>query len=249
MMRPREEQPVTTRKIDCKRVGLSILAAWAIVVREPTSARAQYGFGFGGFGWGFGIGRTVPAPIEYLNSKSLVDASRGYTGPSATPYAGNSNAYFNHIRDNGLVERYSVARHEPSYYRYPSAPPPALGATSSAAPTPDKPMLPLTSFYDAEGRLVWPADSPTSGDLKQKQDTFDRSSLAVLDETKKSGVASLASVTDARQKLLEYGRPALQYIRSHQTPRVADTFHLFLLSLYESLAQAVNPPQAAGRSS
>ena len=28
---------------------------------------------------------------------------------------------------------------------------------------------------------------------------------------------------------------------THETPRVADTYHLFLLSLYESLAQAVNP--------
>jgi hypothetical protein len=245
MMRPREGQPVTTRKIDCKRVGLSILAVWAVFIIQPNSAQAQWGFGggFGGWGWG-GIGRNVPSPTEYLNQKSLVDAGRGYTGPSATPYAGNSNAYFNHIRDNGLVERYNVARHEPSYYRYAPAPPPALGATSTAAPTPEKPLLPLASFYDAQGRLVWPADSPTSGDLKQKQETFDRSSLAILDESKKSGVASLASVTDARQKLLDYGRPALQYVRSHETPRIADTFHLFLLSLYESLAQAANPPQA-----
>jgi hypothetical protein len=32
-------------------------------------------------------------------------------------------------------------------------------------------------------------------------------------------------------------------IRTYTTPRVADTFHLFLLSLYESLAQAANPPK------
>ena len=41
------------------------------------------------------------------------------------------------------------------------------------------------------------------------------------------------------------GGPALQYVRTHETPRVADTFHLFLLSLYESLAQAVNPQAPA----
>ena len=50
-------------------------------------------------------------------------------------------------------------------------------------------------------------------------------------------------MTDARAKLLDYGRPALQYIRDNATPRIADTFHLFLLSLYESLAQAATVPK------
>jgi hypothetical protein len=38
--------------------------------------------------------------------------------------------------------------------------------------------------------------------------------------------------------LLDYGKPALHLLRSKSTVRVADAFHLFLLSLYESLAQA-----------
>ena len=48
----------------------------------------------------------------------------------------------------------------------------------------------------------------------------------------------------ARNCSITAGR-ALQYVRAHETPRVADTFHLFLLSLYESLAQAANPPAEA----
>ena len=77
-----------------------------------------------------------------------------------------------------------------------------------------------------------------------KRTVFDQASQLALAETKKSGVASIATVTDARQKLLEYGRPGLQYVRTHETPRVADGYHLFLLSLYESLAQAINPTTA-----
>jgi len=65
--------------------------------------------------------------------------------------------------------------------------------------------------------------------------------LLALQEKQKSGVASMAAVTDARNKLLDYGRPALQIVRTQETPRVADSFHLFLLSLYESLAQAAMP--------
>jgi hypothetical protein len=161
--------------------------------------------------------------------------------PTRTPYAGDSNAYFNHVRDNGFVERYNVARREPSYYRY--VPTSATAAPPSPAPAaPEKVSLPLASFYDANGQFAWPADSPISGDLKEKRASFDQASQVVLDETKKNGVASMASVTDARQKLVDYGRPALSYVRAHETARLADTFHLFMLSLYESLAQAANPP-------
>ena len=50
-------------------------------------------------------------------------------------------------------------------------------------------------------------------------------------------------MTFAREKLLVYGQPALQVIRSTTTPRIAENFHNFLLSLYDSLAQAANPPE------
>jgi hypothetical protein len=220
-----------------------VFLAMAALFLGSTPARAQWGFG-GGFGWGgFGF-KQAPDPTNYINQNALVAAGRGYQGPTRTPYAGNSNAYFNHVRDNGFVERYNPDRREPSYYRYvptsASAVPPNL-----AAAAPAKPSLPLASFYDAQGQLAWPADSPTSGELKEKRATFDQASHVVLDESKKSAVASMAAVTDARQKLIDYGRPALQYVRGHETARLADTFHLFLLSLYESLAQAANPTQAA----
>ncbi len=61
--------------------------------------------------------------------------------------------------------------------------------------------------------IVWPADAPTAGDLNDKRSAFDQASQAVLTESKKTGVASIATVTDARQKLLDYGRPGLQYVR------------------------------------
>ncbi len=227
-------------------VGVTVFLAMAALFLGTTPAKAQFGFGGlgGGFGYGFGFG-NVPHPEGFINQLALVTAGRGYQGPTRTPYAGNSNAYFNHVRDNGFVERYNVDRREPSYYRYvPTSA--RAAAPSRAAATPEKPLLPLASFYDAQGQLGWPADSPTSRELKEKQATFDQASQVVLDESKKSGVASMAAVTDARQKLIDYGRPALQYVRGHETARLADTFHLFLLSLYESLAQAANPTQAAG---
>jgi hypothetical protein len=234
-----------TSRVKYKTSGATVLAAAAVLFVATTSARAQWGFGGlgGGFGYGFGFG-NVPSPTGYIYQNALVAAGRGYQGPTRTPYANDSNAYFNRVRDNGFVERYNVSRREPSYYRY--VPTQAVAVPPSPAPAAsEKPSLPLASFYDPQGQLAWPADSPTAGDLKEKRTTFDQASRVVWDESKKSGVASMASVTEARQKLIDYGRPALSYVRAHETPRLADTFHLFLLSLYESLAQAANPTPAA----
>jgi hypothetical protein len=110
-------------------------------------------------------------------------------------------------------------------------------------------VVPLASFFDAAKRLVWPSDAPITGDLKQKRDVSDEGCLAVLGEFQTRGRASIATVTDTRQKLLDYGQPALQEIRLYATPRVADAFHLFLLSLYESLAQSANPPETPSATS
>jgi hypothetical protein len=205
--------------------------------------------GFGGFGWGWGGAAfsQVPKPESFLYQKALVDAGRGTQLPSRDVYANNPNSYINHIRDNGFVERYPVGRGYAGTYAYAPRPAPAAPAVTPTAltVTQQMPALPLSSFYNAQHQIVWPADAPVAGDLQAKREVFDRASDAVLTEMKKNGVASVASVIDARQKLLDYGRPGLQYVRAHDTPRVADTYHLFLLSLYESLAQAVNPPATA----
>jgi len=225
-------------------LGILFLAGAALGIL-PGRAEAQFGGGGGGFGIGFGLGfNSVPKPESFINSKALIDAGRDTHIPSRDVYAHNPNSYINHIRDNGFVERYDVYRRDPSYERYGSqaarSAPPRTTPTAMTVPQ-QMPSLPLTSFYNAEGQIVWPADAPTAGDLKDKRSASDQASQAVLAEVKKTGVASIASVTDARQKLLDYGRPGLQYVRTHETARVADTYHLFLLSLYESLAQAINP--------
>jgi hypothetical protein len=201
-----------------------------------------------GWGWG-GIGgfNYTSSPTQFLNQHSLNRAARAGPPPQNRPYAGSSNAYFNNIRDNGFVPRYDVQSRRPPMER--PRPPASLGQQATRAAVQEtaakpKPVIPLSSFFTAEHQLAWPSESPTTGDLKSRRDISDQASLAVLDETRQHGVATMGSVADARQKLLDYGRPALQEIRAVATPRIADTFHLFMLSLYESLAQAATPLQA-----
>jgi hypothetical protein len=217
--------------------GVTVL----VLGSSPALVNAEFGFGvFGGFNY-------VPSPTNLMHSRDLISAGRGIQArPSHSPLSGNPNAYFNRVRDNGFVPRYDVTRRVPSTSSAPL--PSSLLSPRPAQPAPapaPKPVLPLASFFDASMRLVWPNDAPVNGELKEKRDESDQASLAALGEKQRLGAATITVVTYARQKLLDYGRPALQEIRTSGTPRLADTFHLFLLSLYESLAQAATPPAAS----
>ena len=226
--------------------GSILLTAFVAIVASGIGARpaqAQWGMG-GGMGWGLGFGGAVEQPGTFLNSVALSQMNHVRGPMQNNVYAGNPNAYINHVRDNGFVDRYNVRQQQLAYNRSMSQAQ-GRGLTPTSATVPNaKPIVPLTSFYNAQNQLVWAGDAPTAGDLKEKRDSFDQASQIVLDEAKKNGVASIASVTEARQKLLDYGRPGLKYVRAHETARVADSFHGFLLELYDSLAQAANPPTA-----
>jgi hypothetical protein len=225
-------------------------AALALIGISAIDARAE--FDIGGFGMGFMPMRMVPSPSESINALSLVQAGRATMGPVSRPvYANNPNSYLSRIRDNGFTPHYSVssrrspgmdtARRRVSNSSQASNDPPTQ---AQAAPVP-RPVLAIASFFNATRTLVWPNDAPVAGDLKEKRDTSDQACLMVADLVEKFRSAPITTVTDARQKLLTYGQPALSEIRSHSTPRIADAFHMFLLSLYDSLAQAAEPPDPA----
>jgi hypothetical protein len=219
-----------------------LMIGMAVLVLGSSPAWAIFDMGYG-FGFGMGMGQS--AVSGYLNDHALVGAARGMQGvPSRTPLAGNPNSFHNRLRDDGFVSHRDVRRRQPPTYRPESMA--SLGngrqvqqpQAPAAAPQPD---LPLVSFFDPARRLVWPSESPVSGDLKELREISDLASLAVLDETKQTGTASITMAATAREKLLDYGRPALREIRASATPRITDSFHIFMLSLYESLAQAATP--------
>ena len=125
-----------------------------------------------------------------------------------------------------------------SFQSYNDQPPPATDPATAA-----RTAIPISSFFDASRKLIWPSDAPVAGDLGPKRDTSDQASLVVMELVEKHAAAPITTVTDARQKLIDYGQPALQLIRSVSTPQIAENFHIFMLSLYESLAAAANPPE------
>ena len=248
-----------TMKPAARKVLLTMLfAAAAFGFGTSREGHAQFcgafgggGFdgGSGGLGFGFVLGgfSQVPKPQSFLNGKALIDAGRDTRVPSRVVYANNSNSYINQIRDTGFAERFRAAPRGSSHSRSAQPPTHSSPGASRTAVNVEKqlPSLTLASFYESTGQIVWPANSPAVVELKEKRTAFDQASQLVLAETKNNGVASVATLSDARQKLLDYGRPALQYVRTHETPRVANEFHHFLLSLYGSLGQADHPTATA----
>ena len=235
------------------------LAPWAWSGR----AEAQYG-GFGGFGgFGFGYNQNAYTDVNFLNSRSLQNASAAAANrpkPLTAPTF--------QTRDEGFYDKYDLATREAMIDRVARDPGREMGTadptgvlapdlrprpepgstaprqTSQNAPPPPVPAsVNLANYFNKENQLIWPSVSPISGDFGKKQSAADLAILAVLNEYDMRGLAQLSTVTDARQKLLDYGRPSLQYVREQSTPALADSFHVFLLSLYGNLGNAATVPK------
>jgi hypothetical protein len=238
-----EKPNMRRRDVDQIMVCLAMaLVPWLV----PGRAEAQWGFGIG---WGAPAFNSVPSPTDYLNQRALVAASRASGPASNSVYADSPNAYYNKIRDNsdalGGHYDYETRRSASEARIARSARASATAAPAKGVTTP-RPVVPIISFFNRDEVLVWPADAPINDELGPKRATSDNASLAVLHEYNRLGLASIATATEARNNLLGYGRPALKFVRDHSTVRLSDTFHLFLLSLYESLEQATKDRKPVG---
>jgi hypothetical protein len=229
------------RRRSCALVVLFTMAAIEI---GTSQAFAQFGFGFEVF-------RPVPSPTQFITDHALVRAGAAQNLPSRNVYANNSNSYINRIRDNGLSSHYGVeSRRSPGFEvdrrreqqaRQARANVPAR-APVAPVEVDARPVHPIASFFNAARVLVWPSESPVTDELKPKREVSDQACLVVMDLVEKHRSAPITTVTGARQRLLDYGQPALRLLRTVSTPRVAESFHMFLLSLYDSLASSANSP-------
>ena len=215
---------------------------------------AQFVMGLdGGMGYMFQPYQS-PASVRFLQERSNINAQNAMTNRGFNlGQSGNPNAYWNRRREAALTERSNVStrqglegRVSRSYDPRPNPrprPPDRLTSTPRpTAPAPEtRPAPSLGTFFNNYEELVWPADAPTEGELAPLRQATDQAALVAAREYQKRGYASISTVATARESLLDYGRPALQYVRDRSTAQVADTFHSFLLALYGSLEKAVNP--------
>jgi hypothetical protein len=226
--------------LNSRKIGrLAIM--WAVVLAAGVGGgRAQAQGAFGGFGWG--LGYQTPASVTFLN-----DHATARVGSVAARQPQNLRAPIPVSRDVNFFNRYDaetraamedrVARNPRRSLAQPTRTQPQPPAVAEN-PTPARAVSPLPSFFNAMRQLVWPADAPTGGELAAKRSSSDTKTLEAFNELEQHGYALVATATDARIKLIAYGQPALQFMRDHSTPAVADGFHTFLLSLYDSIGHS-----------
>lgn len=259
----------------CRRSGwrLALPLAAALTVVVADRADAQFGIGFG-FGIGPQTPASVEYLNQRsLISAQNAATNRQNSTFNMGGFANNPNSYVNRRREAALQERFSISDHSrlesrvspglatldlrPRTIRMnpvtgafegpngapaqPAATDPAAATTEPAAATPPA----LAAFFNAYQELIWPADAPYHDEFKPLRETSDEASLRTLQEAETQGIASISTVAEARTSLLDYGRPALQYVREHSTSQIADGFHSFLLSLYGSLQQAALVPSSS----
>jgi hypothetical protein len=247
----------TWRTLTLGSIRLAVIALAMAPWAFPGRAEAQYG-GFGGFGYGYGWGgynQNAYSDVNYLNQRSLINAS---AAANSRPQPLNDSPL--QSRDESFYDKYDLETREAMIDRVARDPGRERGtadpsgvarrpSTSSTTAKPARSIPPpptevhLADYFSKDQQLIWPSVAPISGDLGKKQATADLAALAVLNEYNMKGLAQLSTVTNARQKLLDYGRPALQQVREQSTPAIADSFHVFLLALYNNLGNAATVPK------
>jgi hypothetical protein len=208
-----------------------------------SADRAQAQGAFGGFGWG--LGPVTPASVNFLNDHAIARV-----GSVAARQPQNLRAPMPVVRDVEFFNRYDAATRaamEDRVARNPRRPaarpkqPQPITLADSAPPI--RQIPPLSSFFNRMQQIVWPADAPIVGGLAEMRSASDAKTLDLFKEVEQRGFGLVATATEARSKLLEYGRPALQSIRENSTTAVSDAFHSFLLSLYDSIEESTNLPR------
>src|SRR5262249_49602323 len=139
-----------------KRGNVLLTAVLAAAASGFGAGRAEAQWGMGGFGFFGGFGGMVPQPVEFQNQVALAQMNHVRGPIQNNVYGNNPNAHFNHIRDNGFVDRYYPDRREPSYYGYSAQPRAQRATTTSATTLPARPIIPLGSFFNDKNQLVWP---------------------------------------------------------------------------------------------
>jgi hypothetical protein len=209
----------------------------------PYFAFDGYYPGWGGWGWGPGWNYYYGGPfggagyslddIELL--KQQVFALTASRSEAQNAEAAQAYQAANYYRQQAIATALSNAREEMALREKLN--PPNAAPAPAPRPTPGHPTVPLVDLVDARGHVIWPAVA-TRNDAR---DGVDSTFRAVVQEYRKRGRASAASVLDARVDLYTYGRPALARVRQ-QRPRAGESFKDFLNNLDVSLGLMADPP-------
>jgi hypothetical protein len=106
---------------------------------------------------------------------------------------------------------------------------PAPSSTSSEKDRGFKP-LPMSQVIAPDGKVLWPSAAPVNGELGEHRSAAEAAVREASGEFRSAGRATIASVSEAKERLYDYGRPALRDLNRESRPD-AVTLLRFLASL------------------
>lgn len=210
---------------------LRITGLFSLILLSVQSVEAQFMGPF--FGPAFA---PYQSPTEMVQNRRPITQNVG--GPVTTSPV-RPNAYWNYLREP--VQNYSLTprndiRRGVRGIESASTRSQNSNASKELAAKTKSPKTHFLGFFDSNGRLVWPNDAPLEGELSGKRAIVDSTLTGLRSEAVSTDPITVSAVVSSRNDLLNYGRPALAYLREYQ-PNRSDSFHKWLLDLYNTLGQ------------
>ncbi len=211
--------------------------------------------GYGGFGYGIGYNGFGLGGLGYGNR-----GYGGYGGYGVTPYsqvyAGQQRAALNASRYNlqnaEAAEAYQAANLyrqkalDEAQERYQGAkviePRYSIGENQADEAQRGRSiaLLPREKVMDREGKVLWPASTPSGQTLNEIRNQVDGAVQAAVQETQGNQRPSVRSIVAARDEVENFAVPALERLRS-ESPADAAGLEVFLQSLDHHLANLGTP--------
>jgi hypothetical protein len=209
----------------------------------PPAAQYSPAMGYGGWGtsnaWNAATGGMGMSPYGPVNPAAqaaqaqaryqvqTAQAARAYQQAQLLQQQATAAAIERQRQSQPLQDRYSARTGTPT--------------GGNAAPKTPAAGLEIDKLVDRTGKPRWPAGIATDIELATARAAADEAIAAAFREYQSKGSASVASVADAKQKLADYGNPALRRTRARNRARAEG-----LLSYLETLDSALNTMGGVG---
>jgi hypothetical protein len=175
---------------------------------------------------GVGVSPWSPIVQAQLNLGMRTARYNMYNAWTASNYQA-ANLYNQQAVAQALQNQKMMATMEPRYDVRTQEPAPSVANTGENQGF--KP-LPKSQVFSPDGKVLWPSTAPTSGEFGKERAAADAAILATVQEFASTRRATIASVSEAKERLYAYGKPALRDL-NRESRADAVTLLRFLASL------------------
>jgi len=208
-----------------------------------TGYGTGWGFGYANpyIGYGAGGGAYGESPYSLAIGRAEQDAlneSRFNMMNAQAAMAYQAANLYQQEAMNEAVDKYRQAKVLQPRYQVET------GTTRFDRRHPTIQLIPREKLLDADGRVQWPASTPSGQNLSDARNKVDEAIMRVAQEARERGHASVRSIVAARNALSQFASLALERLRS-ESPADAAGFQVFLQSLDHVLYTMAESPAAA----